>query len=240
MQFWKIVLDFLLPPVCAVCKTSVSEKDTLCPECFKNLHFITKPYCQKCGRPFEFDILGDRVCASCLMKAPLFEKARAVLLYDEMAKKLILPFKSGDKQELVSLLAKMMALQGKELIEEADVLMPIPLHRWRLLKRKYNQSALLANRLSKIFHKTYNPDSLKRVKSTVSQGHLSPDKRRKNVTNAFKVCHKEKIKNQTVLLIDDVLTTGATVNECAKVLLKAGVKKVLVLTFASTPKNRKK
>ena len=230
----KKVLNVLLPPVCPVCGEPVYENTTLCPKCFAALHFITEPCCRICGHPFPFDMLGDPVCANCLATPPLFHKARAVVVYDQMAKKIILPFKHGDRLDFVPLIAKMMSARGKEMIGDADYVIPVPLHRFRLLKRKYNQSALLARVLAKDFHKSYAPDGLKRVRSTPKQGKLSPDERKRNVAKAFRVNSRYNFKDKSILLIDDVLTTGATANECAKILLKAGAKQVDLLTFATT------
>ena len=230
----KKVLNLLLPPVCPVCAEPVYDHTTLCVKCFGSLDFITDPCCRVCGRPFPFEILGDATCAACLKNPPIFHKACAVVVYNDMAKKILLPFKHGDRLDLVPLIAKMMATRGKEMIQTADYIMPVPLHRFRLLKRKYNQSALLAQALAKRFHKSYLPDGLHRIRSTPKQGKLSPDQRKKNVSNAFQASARYAFKDKSVLLIDDVLTTGATANECAKVLIKAGAKQVDILTFATT------
>ena len=228
------LLDILIPPVCALCNERVSESATLCPKCFAELNFITKPYCKVCGRPFGCEVFGDMLCGHCLEKLPRFKKARSVLVYDGAAKKLILAFKHGDRLDLGPLLVKVMLRGAEELMPEVDIVMPVPLHRLRLLKRKYNQSAILAKHLAKHFHKSYNLDILKRVRSSRNQGHLTASERRKNVMNAFCVKPSNILQDKTILLVDDVLTTGATANECAKVLLKAGAKQVFLLTFAST------
>ncbi len=233
------ILDFLIPPVCGICDEPVMETATLCAKCFAALTFIREPRCTVCGRPFEYDILGERTCSKCLMKRPIYAKARSALAYDDASKKLILPFKNGDRLDLAPLLVKLMSNAAPNLLTEADVLVPIPLHRLRLLKRKYNQSAVLAMKLAKKFEKKCLPSALVRVRATPSQGHLSPAERKKNVRGAFKVRAPEKIKGKKILLIDDVLTTGATANECAKVLLKVGAKEVSLLTLASTVPNRK-
>ena len=231
------VVDILIPPICGICQCPVSKNATLCPECFSKLNFITKPYCHICGRPFEFDIMGERVCAKCLMKRPLFLKARSAVQYDEASKKLLLPFKHADRLDLVPLLVKLMRPTANDLMPETDIILAVPLHWLRLLKRKYNQSDELAYRLAKIYHKTYVPNVLKRQRATPSQGHLTAQERNRNVRGAFKVTHPNKIKGKRILLIDDVLTTGSTVNECTKVLLKAGAKSVDVLTIARVVKN---
>lgn len=232
--FLEKVLDFLLPPTCGCCGNPITKAHTLCPDCFAKLHFITPPYCKICGHPFEFDIMGEPICPQCLAKRPAFSKARAVVQYDEESKRILLPFKHGDRLDLVPLMVKLMQRAADELISETDIIIPIPLHRWRLLKRKYNQSALLAKRLAKIYHKTFLPNTLKRTRATPSQGHLSPHERKRNVSKAFKVIKPEIIKGKRILLVDDVLTTGATANECAKVLLRAGAAQVCLLTFAKT------
>ena len=233
-HFWNRLLDFVLPPICPICKQPVWTNHGLCPDCFKSLQFITEPCCKACGRPFPFNILGEQTCAKCLSNPPLFHRALSVVVYDDTSKKLILPFKHGDRLELTPLMAKLMAQRGKDLIEEADLILPVPLHRLRLLKRKYNQAALLAKQLAQQFHKSYRPDGLNRIRSTPKQGKLTPEERRKNVANAFKINHHLSVQGKNVLLIDDVLTTGATANECSKILLKAGAKQVCILTFATT------
>ena len=233
-HFLNKLLDLLLPPVCPICKEPVLDKGTLCPKCFKSLQFITEPCCKVCGHPFPFTILGEHTCARCLATPPTFNKARSVVIYDENSKKIILPFKHADRLDLIPLIAKMMSQQGRELIETADLIVPVPLHRLRLLKRKYNQSALLAQHVAKQFNKSYVPDGLKRIRRTPKQGKLSPEQRKKNVANAFQINKHLDFTGKNVLLIDDVLTTGATANECAKILLKSGATQVCVLTFATT------
>ena len=228
------LLDILLPPVCGVCDQPVSKNATLCPDCFNKLKFITKPHCHICGRPFDFDIMGECICTQCLAKRPKFLKARAAVQYDDGAKKILLPFKHGDRLDLAPLMLKLMRPAADELMPETDIIIPVPLHRWRLFKRKYNQAAILANRLAKAYHKTCLPCGLKRTRATSSQGHLSPSERKQNVTNAFAVTKPSAVAGKRILLVDDVLTTGATANECTKVLLKAGATQVCLLTFAST------
>jgi len=220
--------------MCGLCHERVSENATLCPKCFSELRFITKPYCKICGRPFELDVIGEAVCVECLKSPPVFKKARSVMVYDETAKKLILSFKNGDRLDLVPLITKLMKRITSELMDEVDCIIPVPLHRLRLLKRRYNQSAMLARRLAKENRKEYRPDVLKRIRHTPSQGHLTANERHINVRNAFQAVKPERIKGKTILLVDDVLTTGATANECAKVLVKAGAKQIFLLTIAST------
>ena len=231
VQIKNLLINFILPPVCPVCNNPVDEPHMLCAKCFAKLNFITKPYCEKCGYPFEFDIKGDMICGHCLKQNPPYHKARSVFVYDEGSKKLILPFKHADRTDLTHVLSQFLLRSYGPFISESDVIIPIPLHMTRLLMRRYNQAALLANRLAHITHKRYLPNVLKRKRATSSQGHLSFAQRQKNVRNAFTVVRPELIRDQKVLLIDDVMTTGATVSECTKVLLNAGAKSVDVLTL---------
>lgn len=230
MSWIKSFIDFLLPPLCPICRQRITHNNTLCARCFAELSFISNTVCQKCGAPLPYE--QARLCVHCLKKMPIFDKALSVLKYDETSKALILPFKHTDYIEIAPLLAKWMNQRGKDLISNCDCIVPVPLHLYRLFKRKYNQSALLARKLAKINHKEYLPRCLKRCRYTKSQGHMNPKQRKKNVRNAFKVCPKYHLKDKVVLLIDDVMTTGATINECAKILKKNGAKSVYVLTLA--------
>ena len=234
-NFLQKVLDFLLPPLCPVCHDRI-ETDGVCPKCFSALEFIGTQKCSVCGKPLDAIVPGMAVCGACIKNPPLFHQAEAVFKYNDTSKKLILPFKHGDHIELADLFVKWMWQNSSELIKRNELLMPVPLHWRRLFKRKYNQSALLAKKLAKKYDKVYDPLTLVRVKSTLSQGHLSPKERQKNIKNAFRVKDPKKIKGKHILLIDDVFTTGATVDECAKVLLKAGAKSVDVLTIARVVK----
>jgi len=224
------IFDFIFPPSCLICHKKVEGDNMLCPDCFKKIHFICSPVCQICGTPLDYE--GVLLCPSCLQKKFYFEKNRSAVVYNAFSKKLILPFKHQDKIELTSFMASALLRAGEELFPLVDTLIPVPIHRRKMLKRKYNQAALLAQMLSKKTHKKYLPLGLKKDFYGQSQGHLSPKKRFQNVKSSFSVPSTKKIKGKSILLIDDVFTTGATVNECAKTLKKAGAKSVYVLTFA--------
>lgn len=228
----KGILDFVIPPLCPICKKPIQTIHCLCPTCFEKIQFISYPYCVKCGRPFEFDIPEETRCGACSKKNPVFYKARAVFIYDSFSKQLILPFKHADHLELTPILTNLLYQGGKDLFEETDVLLGVPLHRLRFIKRKYNQAGVLAQSLAKKIHKPYLPNVLIRARPTPSQGHMRPAERKRNVTGAFKVIHPELIKGKRILIVDDVFTTGATVNECSKILLKNGAACVSVLTLA--------
>ena len=226
------LLDFLLPPHCPICQKRTQSVHTLCSDCFTSLRFISKPMCVKCGRPFEFELNDEMLCGSCLTKKVPFHKARAAVVYDDFSKDLILPFKHGDHIELAPLLAQMMERAGVDLFPQIDLLIAVPLHRRRLMKRKYNQAGLLAKLLSKRVGKPYYPNILFRTKSTVSQGHLRASERKKNVSKAFTIKNAHLVHNKNILIIDDVMTSGATLNECAKQLKRAGANHISYLTFA--------
>ena len=222
----------ILPPVCPMCDRFVDEPNTLCAKCFGKLNFITQPYCIKCGRPFEFDIKGEMMCAGCIKENPLYHSARSILVYDDGSKNLILPFKHADRTELSNLFGKFLLRDYESMIADADMIIPVPLYITRLLKRKYNQAALLAKYLSKKVNVAYEPNILYRKRNTVSQGHMSRKERYDNVKGAFGIKSNKSVSGLKIILVDDVMTTGATINECTKILLKAGAEQVDVLTVA--------
>jgi len=229
-------LDFMIPPLCLVCRGPVGEHNALCPSCWKEAHFISSPYCAVCGEPFEVPVDENTVCNECMMNPPVFRRARSAMIYDDISKSLLLGFKHGDKLHLLSALASWMQKAGREIIGTAGFIVPVPLHRWRLLRRRYNQAALLANALGRSSGKEVIADMLLRSRNTPVQGNMSREERRKNVAGAFTINprHADKAKGKTFVIVDDVLTTGATVNECGRVLLKAGAAAVDVLTLART------
>jgi len=227
-------VDFILPPLCLMCDEPVGGMATLCPECWKQIQFIAPPFCACCGASFEIPVSEGTLCGACLNEAPHFESARAAMLYDDASRKLILGFKHNDRTYAAKALAVWMHRAGSEFLESIDALVPVPLHRWRLFHRRYNQSALLAQHIGEMAHKPVLPDALKRVRDTPPQGHLKRKERQENVKGAFAINsrHIDNVKDKTLVLIDDVMTTGATVNECSRVLLKAGAKQVYVLTLS--------
>ncbi|HPF46120.1 MAG: ComF family protein [Alphaproteobacteria bacterium] len=232
-----MTLDIILPPKCLNCSARVDSAQNICPDCWKKLHFLSGPKCSCCGYPFEIELandfrdLGENLCAACQKKERAFDRAVSALRYDDDSRKMVIGFKHHDKPEFAGYFTKLMLQAGKELFENADLIMPVPLHKHRQFSRRYNQSALLSRNLAKALSLKHDPKILVRIKNTPpQQGNLK--RRAKNVIGAFKVVPERKndIKNKNILLIDDVYTTGATTENCAKALKKAGAQKVFVLT----------
>lgn len=229
---WHRLMDYLLPPLCLGCDRPVTQNQTLCAECWKAMHFIAPPFCARCGAPFDLPVEDGTLCGACLAEEPVYTAARSVMLYNEASKPIILRFKHADRLHPVPALAQWIVRAGETYWPEIDVITPVPLHRWRLLKRRYNQSALLAQAVAALVHKPVLVDLIVRVRATVSQGHCSRKERLENVAGAFALRGGQEIKGKRVALIDDVLTSGATVNECARALFAAGAEAVYVLTLA--------
>jgi len=234
----KWFLDQVLPPTCSGCGDVVAEQHTLCSDCWGTLTFLGRPCCDACGHPFEYEVPDRTLCGACTREHPPFDRARAALLYDGASKDLILGFKHADKTDTQFLFAKWLMLGGADLVRAADIVAPVPLHWTRLFSRRYNQAALLAQSVAKLADKPVVADLMIRHRKTPSQGHLGVRARTRNVTGAFRIApqHLLKLRGKRVLLVDDVYTTGATVRATAKVLKRAGVSGVDVLTLARVVK----
>lgn len=230
------ILDMLLPPLCSCCDAQVSAPGLLCTGCFQTLNVIADPVCERCGLPFANEIHAGSfgICAACLDYPPAWNKARAALLYNDGAKRLILPLKHSDRPENATVLARFMHRAGAALLARAELIVPVPLHRWRLLSRRYNQSVLLAQALGKLANLPMLPDALHRTRATVRLGEHSAAVRRSKLHGAI-AAHPVRggaLLGRRILLIDDVLTSGATANACAHALLDAGAANVDVLAAA--------
>lgn len=235
-RIFSALINMILPPRCINCGTILSEKNGLCGQCFNKIHFISEPLCHRCGRPLDENNAHQSCCGECLrQKKPLISIKRAVFIYDENSKKMILDFKFYDKTSSAETLAHMLSGAGRDIwAHSPDLLIPVPLHRSRLIKRRYNQSALLAKYLSKITQIPTDYASLIRQENTIPQAQLSQKQRKQNLKHAFSVKNPQKIKGKSVVLIDDVSTTGSTLSECARALKKAGVKDIYALTLGYT------
>ena len=232
----KRIIDGILPPRCLMCGSVVNSDNSLCNECFSKINFVSRPYCKHCGMPFYKSIDNeDALCIHCLnpKNNDKFRMLRFGVEYDEFSKKIILDFKFLDHLENRKLLTNWLNIAGVDIFDAGvDLIIPVPLHFTRLLKRKYNQSAILAKELSLLRDVEVDYKSLRRHKKTTPQVLCSGKERLKNVKKAFEVVDIEKIKGKRIVLIDDVYTTGATLRECASVLLKGGAKSVDALTIA--------
>lgn len=229
-----MVLDMLLPPQCLNCRAAVDRQGELCAECWRAIAFLAEPCCARCGYPFAYDEGEDVLCAACLAAPPVYDRARAVMAYNDASRHLVLSFKHGDRLEGAPSYGRWLERAGRPLLGDIDLIAPVPLHRWRLLKRRYNQAALMAQALARRTGLPAVSDLLQRTRPTPSQGGLSPAQRRANVRRAFAVrpAYRERLAGRRVLLVDDVMTTGATANAIAAVLRRQGAGGVDVLTLA--------
>ncbi|MEI9993595.1 MAG: ComF family protein [Rhizomicrobium sp.] len=237
----RAALDLVFPPMCIACRTQVAEPGALCAKCWQDVRFLEGPMCGCCGLPFDFDMGGETLCAACHADPPAFDKARAVMRYDAASRGPLLAFKHGDRLDLVPGFSRWLERGGRALLDEADLILPVPLHPGRLWSRRYNQSAELARALARLSGKTADLFALRRARATPSQGAMTSAKaRRRNMLGAFKIPprHKSAIAGRNILLVDDVLTTGATVEACARALKRAGAAKVLVLALARVVRSR--
>lgn len=226
--------DTLFPARCLGCGVEVDVQGRLCARCWRDVTFIDGPMCACCGYPFEVDLGPDTLCAGCMAAPPSFDTARAAFRYDDGSRRLILSFKHGDRLEASPPLARWLMRAASPHLGQADMIIPVPLHRWRLFRRRFNQAAELARALATLTGVAYAGDVLERVRATPTQGGLSRAERSRNVKGAFRVapCRARDLKDRTVLLVDDVITTGATVDACARALKRGGAAAVHVVTVA--------
>jgi ComF family protein len=232
-------LDLLLPPSCVTCGSPVDAPGLQCGACFVELNAPGEPCCACCGAPFELSWHATEggLCQRCIDMPPPFRRARAALNYDRASRRLVLPFKHGGRTELATFLGRLMARAGATLLRDAEILVPVPLHRRRLFARRYNQAALLARTLGGMTGRTVMVDALRRTQDTVSLGKRSAAERRDEVGDAFAVRPRRahSLEGRRVLLIDDVMTSGATACACAERLLAAGAASVDVLVAVRVP-----
>ncbi len=236
------LLDALLPPHCLTCDSPVAQQGTLCAACWTGLTPLTQPFCARCGVPFLHagQAGPGGLCPGCLARPPSYGVARAALRYDEGARRLLLPFKHADRTELAGPLAARMARAGAALLARAEVIAPVPLHWRRLVARRYNQAALLARHLARQARRPLIPDLLRRVRPTPALGDRGAAERAALLEGAFAVpaSGARRIEGRRVLLVDDVMTSGATAEACARALLGAGATAVDVLAAGRVPDPR--
>jgi ComF family protein len=228
-QSWRALIDFVVPPKCLVRRDAIVDPASLCLSCWTKLKHIDAPVCNVLGTPFAYDQGKDAVSAAALAAPPDWDRARAAVAYDEASRGLVHALKYRDTMEAGLLMARMMGRAGHELLEQADIIIPVPLHRWRLWNRRFNQAAFLAKQLARRDSKPLLTDVLVRTKASRSQVGLKHEERRRNVAKVFAVVPEavSHIAGRKVLLVDDVLTTGATAASCAATLKKQGLPKLM-------------
>lgn len=230
-------LDLLLPPRCLATGEIVDAPGVISPAAWQQLQFIEEPFCHTCGIPFSFEIAPGAMCASCIEREPRFDQSRAAVVYNDTSRQMILSFKYGDRLHAIHTFVPWMMRAGQDLIGEADMIVPVPLHNRRLRERRFNQSALLAQEIARRCGKAYMPDLLTRARHTPPQQGLNYKERGENVRGAFSLRKPDAAAGKNILLIDDVYTSGATLNECAKVLKAAKANIVNVLSIARVTKD---
>lgn len=229
-------LDTLFPPRCFACDSLTGEQGSLCADCWAEVDFISAPMCLRCGMPFPHETGDAGECMVCLTDAPPYDAARAVFRYEGGSRRLITGYKYYDRTLATPMFARWLARAGAAQLAQTDVIVPVPLHRWRLLRRRYNQSALLARELGRISHVPVCVDALQRTRHTPQQAGLTREERLENVRGAFAASPKKtsQIEGKRVMLVDDVLTTGATLHACTDALKAAGAQAVYILTLGRT------
>ncbi|KAB2873598.1 MAG: ComF family protein [Pseudorhodoplanes sp.] len=230
----RLAIDFALPPLCPACREPVGEATGLCAACWSKLSPIERPFCERLGIPFAYDPGPGILSMQAIADPPSFTRARAAVRYDDVARTMVHALKYGDRLDLAPAMGRWMARAGREILDDADTIVPVPLHWRRLWARRFNQSASLANVVSRLSSVPVSFEALKRVKATPQQVGLSKAERAQNVQGAFRVPAggKADIARRRVVLVDDVLTSGATAEACARTLLRAGARQVDLLVFA--------
>lgn len=228
----RAVVDGVLPPRCLSCGEIVDEPEALCSRCWGGITFFAPPWCMVCGLPFPHPMGDDAVCGDCARGRRAWDRARSVLRYDKNSRRLVLALKHGDHTHMASAFGRWMHRAGGEVLAGVDLLVPVPLHWTRLFQRRYNQAALLAQAVHSAGGPRVAADWLVRRRRTPSQGHLGPAARERNVRGGFVMRAGRDLAGKRVVIVDDVMTTGATADECARVLRRAGAVFVGVLTLA--------
>ena len=229
---FRFALDVALPPLCPSCREPLGDGIGLCAECWSKLSLIEPPYCARLGIPFSYDAGPGLLSMEAIANPPAYDRARAAVRYDDIARALVHAYKYGDRVDLAPLLGRWMTRAGRDLLADANALIPVPLHWRRLWARRFNQSATLAREIGSNADVPVLHNALKRARATAHQVGLSKAQRAENVQGAFRVPTEAKgsVTGRRIVLIDDVLTSGATARQCAAVLRAAGAGRIAMLT----------
>lgn len=228
-------IEIIYPSSCIACHGATGEGNAMCASCWRRMRFIEKPWCERLGTPFAQDLGAGLISPEAFARPPVFARARAAARFEDgPARELVHRLKYGDRPELAAPMARWMARAGAELLQDADLLVPVPLHFGRLFRRRFNQAALLADAISQMSGVPADPFVLRRIKPTRQQVGLTRAQRAENLQGAFRVPDEARgaISGKHLVLVDDVLTTGSTMNATARVLLRAGAARVDALVFA--------
>ncbi len=240
LKFLSKICEVFFPNHCLNCEKIINKEALFCSACFVKLQFITDPKCKICSYPFEIELEGKAAnmpCGACIKDKPYFDKVITIFRYNQVIKKIIGDLKYRDQTFIAKKIAKLLSIKIAPELDNIDYITIVPLHLNKIKKRKFNQVALICfNILTKDLKKKYLPDLLFRTKETTTQTKLTQKQRQSNIKRAFMVNrkHQDLVKDKTVLLVDDVMTSGATIEACSKALKKRGVKKIIVLTLAKT------
>jgi len=226
------IINYTLPHRCTLCAELTEDKNGICLSCFQKLNFITSPYCNICGFPFAFATEGQASCGKCIIKPPKYSLGRSLLVFDQQSRHLVHAFKYHDKTSHAKMFAKLLVARYKSDLTDIDLIAPVPMHRFKRLFRNYNPAQILAKELSLLLDKGMIPDLLIKSKWTKPQTKLTKSQRQKNLSGSLKNNLKYNISGKTILLVDDVYTTGTTSNICSKLLKSAGAKNVKLVTIA--------
>jgi ComF family protein len=228
------VLDLALPPLCLGCARPTGAAGTLCLACWQGMEFIARPYCERLGTPFVTDLGPGILSLKAIADPPAFGRARAAARYDATARLLVHRLKYSDRLDLSGAMGRWMVRAGAEILDGADLLVPVPLHRMRFWGRRFNQAGELAKAVSRETGVPVAHEAVKRVKATRSQVGLTSSERARNLSGAFRPGPEAKdlVAGKRIVIVDDVMTTGATLNSLARILRRAGAAEVDALVFA--------
>jgi ComF family protein len=228
------IVNYVFPYRCSACSELTDQKDGVCAKCFQKLNFIADPYCNICGTPFDFTIKEQMICGKCISFPPPYDLSRSLFKFDEQSKKLVHAFKYNDRTTYAKMFARLLVMRYGSVIEDIDIIVPVPMHRFKRIFRNYNSSQILAHEIAKIIKKPMLPEMLIKQKWTRPQTGLSRVGRSKNLVGSIRIGDQTKLQDKVVLLVDDVKTTGATSSLCSRLLKKAGARAVKLVTISLT------